>query len=624
MRKKGEKKQSTGSNKGSLKWFFPSTDHGENSGFADSLLEYFQGDHEKFIARETIQNAVDACKDPDRPVSVIFEHFTIPVASLPDHQQLSDRLNQCLAFVKGQKKAEEFFKSAVALLKSGKLSVLKISDFNTKGLSGDDDDVDGNWYRLVRASGTSSPKGVAGGSFGIGKGAPFAASDLRTVFYSSMNENGHAVLQGKARLVSHHDKDRDVRQGVGFYGLNGYQAIREPSAIPDLFKRTEVGTDIFIIGYKEREGWEDNLIKSVLHNFWLTIHRGNLEVTVKGAKEKVITSETLPACLEEFEAEKAKFYYEAVTNFDGEFHRELKHLGMVDLYVKKGEGFPKKVMTARKPKMLVEERDYRVLREPFAGVLLCENDQGNTLLRELEPPEHDEWNKDRAKNGWAALQELEIFIKESLKSMGEAVTSAPEDIPGLDRYLPESEERENMPQSGAVPHEPTDKSGQEESGREVGTEKQGTAAPVETVVRKGIVTSKQIGTVRPTVPEGPGEGPRGRATGNEGGEKEGVRIKTSNISFRSFVQNDKSGPIYNFVITGREDCEGAIRLVAVGDDGNYPVQLQSAKDARSGKEYEVKDSLISGLAVESGKPLRLAVTLPSKKKYALGIENYEG
>ena len=34
--------------------------------------------------------------------------------------------------------------------------------------------------------------------------------------------------------------------------------------------------------------------------------------------------------------------------------------------------------------------------------------------------------------------------------------------------------------------------------------------------------------------------------------------------------------------------------------------------------------MIKGLAIESGKTIRLAVVLESKKKYAIGIENYEG
>lgn len=607
-----------------LEWHFPSTNHGEEDGFSDSLVEYFQGNHERHIARETIQNAVDVRFDNSKPVSVVFEKFSIPVSSLPGWQYLIDRFNRCLEFVARQEKAEKFFKSAASALKSGRLPVLKISDFNTFGLTGSDDDRDGNWYRLVRATGTSSLKGVGGGSFGIGKGAPFAASDFRTVFYSSINDKEEAVFQGKARLVSHYDESKDVRQGVGFYGVGGYRAVRKADLIPPLFKRNERGTDIYIIGYKSGDGWKEKLIRSVLHNFWLAILYSDLEVTIRDGAEKTISKSNLQEYLEEYKAEDAAFFFDSVTNWTQKFEKDLKHLGRVVLFVKKQDGYPGKIMMARKPKMLVYEKTYRVLREPYAGVFLCDNDRGNTLLRELEPPAHDKWDKDRFLEGPAAMKELDHFIQESLRSMGEIWTSDPEDIPGLVRYLPDREERDYLPYDGVDSFDRTDLSGEDETGREIGATREKTSREVERVMRKGTVTKKGLGPVRPIPPRGPEKGAGGRPTGLEEGDKKGVRIKTSNISFRSFAQRSKDGPEYRFIITGREDCEGAIRLIAVGDDGSYPAELKSVTDADSGKRYEFDGSMIKELKIKAGETTKLAVHLASDKKYALGIENYEG
>ncbi|MBV9159913.1 MAG: hypothetical protein JO019_04950 [Candidatus Kaiserbacteria bacterium] len=607
-----------------LCWYFPTTDHGENDGFADSQLEYFQGDHERFIAREAIQNAVDARLDYDTPVTVVFEKLSVPTSTIPGHEELASRMSRCLAFVKGQEKAEIFFKAAISLLKGKTIPILKISDFNTKGLFGSDDDVNGNWYRLVKAAGTSSPKGVKGGSFGIGKGAPIAASALRTVFYSSINDKNELVFQGKARLVSHHDDERDVRRGIGFYGINGYNAVRKSSLVPQMFKREERGTDIFVLGYKSGGDWEHKLIRSVLDNFWLAIHHGTLEVIVRDGSDIRITKDTLRKCLEEYDAQDARCFYEAVTNPSSTFEEELKHLGKVTLWVRKDDSYPGRVMMARKPKMVVQEKAYRVLREPYAGVMICDNDRGNELLRDLEPPQHDKWDKDRAATGPVALRELDIFMKKSLKSMGDSLTSEPQDIPGLDRYLPDSEDRDYLPSNLGEAYEETGLSSSEESGREIGADKDAENGEIETVIRKSVVTNKQQGAVTPTPPEGPGKGPRGRATGPEGEGKEGARISTSSISFRSFAQSSKKGLEYLLAITGREDCEGAIRLVAVGDDGSYPIEIESATDVKSGERYEIGDSLIKGLVIESGKAVKIVVRLSSSRKYTLGIENYEG
>lgn len=610
---------------GGLSWFFPTTDHGETHGFADSQLEYFQGDHEKFIARETIQNAVDARLDYDLPVSVVFEKLSMDVSDFPGHDEFLSRLNRCLDFVEGQKNAETFFKSAIGLLKGKKLPVLKISDFNTKGLSGGDEEKDGNWFRLVRAAGISSPKGVAGGSFGIGKGAPFAASSLRTVFYSSVNDKDQLVCQGKARLVSHENEDKDIRQGIGFYGINGYQAIRKNDLIPNIFKRDVRGTDIFVMGYTSVEAWQSKLIKSVLYNFWLAILNGDLEVIFRDKTDIVITKENLHEYLAEYEVNNARFFYESVKSPTQTFEEDLVHLGKVTLFVKKNDGYPGKIMMTRKPKMIVQEKSYRVLREPYAGIFICENDKGNALLRELEPPEHDKWDYARTASGPVAWREMDTFIKKSLKQMAESLTSEPEDIPGLDRYLPDTEDRDNLSPESGIALEETGTALEAESGREVGSQGEYEAAMTGFVSRAGIVTNKQIGTVKHVPPTGPGKGKRGRSTGREEGKDEGVRIKTSSISFRSFVQKTKSGIEYRIAMTcGDEDCEGAIRLVAVGDDGTYPVALESAVDVKTGKKYEIGESLIKGLEIKSGETAKLAVSLESKKKYMLGIETYEG
>ncbi len=618
-----EKESATKENTEELFWFFPSTGHGEDDGFSDSLLEYFQGDHEKYIAREAIQNSVDARDDYSIPVSVVFERLSVPVSDLPGHAEFLDRLKRCLTFVAGQEKAEKFFNSAIALMQGKNLPVLKISDFNTKGLSGGDKEVGGNWYRLVRAAGTSSMKGVGGGSFGIGKGAPIAASELRTVFYSSVNDKNELVCQGKARLVSHHDDEQDVKQGVGFYGVEGYHAIRDANLVPDLFKRSERGTDIFVMGYKSDGDWERKLVKSVLHNFWLAIYRGDLEVTLRDDIGITITKENLGELLEKYDAQDARFFFEAVTGSSQTFEQDLKHLGKVTFYVRKGDAYPGRVMMVRKPKMLVYEKGYRVLREPYAGVFICENDKGNSLLRDLEPPAHDKWDYARSQNGLVVLRELDAFIRQSLKTMSDSLTSEPQDIPGLSNYLPDSDDRDYLPSNPGDALEETGVSTGDESGREVGADMDSDDAEVDVVLRKSVVTKKQPGAVKAYLPDGPGKGSHGKPAGSDSGNKEGAMIKTSLINFRSFIQNGENGLEYHFAITGKEDCEGGISIVAVGDDGSYTVEIKSAVNVVSGESYKTGDSMIKGLKIKEGETVKLAVRLSSNKKYALGIETYE-
>ncbi|MFA5878474.1 MAG: hypothetical protein WC845_03870 [Candidatus Staskawiczbacteria bacterium] len=613
-----------------LCWDFPSTNGGEEDGFSDPLLEYFQGDHEKYIARETIQNAIDVRVDYLKPVRVEFEHFEMAVDDIPGYKDILDKIKRCFDFVKkqNQDRAENFFRSAIEMMEKKKIPVLKISDFNTLGLSGGDKDREGGLYRLVKAVGTSSPKGVSGGSFGIGKGAPIAASGIRAVFYSAVDELGSPVFQGKARLVSHYNKEDDVRRGVGFYGINGYQSVRDINLILPLFRRKERGTDIYIMGYATQNSWQEGLIKSVLDNFWLAIHCGDLEVKIKDGSEFLITKENLKELLDKLSPNDAMPFYLAVVNRDNYFQKSLDTLGNVQLFVKKRDDFPSLVMLARKPKMMVQVKHYKALRDPYAAVFICEDDKGNLALRDLEPPAHNEWNRDLAQKkelGRAIIKEMDKFIKDSLHSLSEIIDTEPQDIPGLDKYLPDSDFRDYETQNNNSPSERSNLSGDEESSLEVGAIKDSSVEEAEKTLRRSVIVKI------PGSGTGPGPGGKngsggGSGLGNHGGDEEGEegeRIRTADISFRSFVEKNKNGIEYHLIISGRENCQGSVRLIAVGDDGSYPVEIKTARNLDTKETYVVDKSLIKGLSVPKGQTIKLGVGLASKKKYAIGIENYE-
>ncbi len=62
--------------------------------------------------------------------------------------------------------------------------------------------------------------------------------------------------------------------------------------------------------------------------------------------------------------------------------------------------------------------------------------------------------------------------------------------------------------------------------------------------------------------------------------------------------------------------------MAVGDDGDYPVEIESVKD-ESGKEVGFKDASIKDLQFEANSPQKLFIKLKNQKRYALGVETYE-
>ncbi len=60
---------------------------------------------------------------------------------------------------------------------------------------------------------------TSAGLFGIGKGAPFAVSDLRMVFYNTVVEGRNRSI-GVMKFVSFKEGDK-ITQGTGYSGKNG-------------------------------------------------------------------------------------------------------------------------------------------------------------------------------------------------------------------------------------------------------------------------------------------------------------------------------------------------------------------------------------------------------------------
>lgn len=615
-----------------FKWHFPSTDNGDEDGINDSLREMFEGNHERYVARESIQNSLDARKDSTKPVKVRFERFNLPVHQVPGYKELEDILSRAKEYSSDQDNSDSTYGVALEMLKRPTISVLKVSDFNTTGLSGGDHDTNGGWYKLIRAQGVNSMSGVGGGSFGIGKGAPFAASGLRTVFYSTINEDGEHAFQGKSRLSSFRDEQDDVRRGNGQYGLKseerGVHSIRNKDDIPEFFRRTEQGTDFFIIGYQtEDDDWTERLLNSLLNNFWAAVHTDELDVELveNGKLLHVVNEDNLDELMSEYASEKGGSYnfYKAMTDPTQSMVEKLPTLGEVELHVRTEEGFPKAVQLMRQSKMVVSTIDnYRVLPDPYAAVFICKSDEGNRLLRTLEPPAHDKWDPERNKEyGHKVYEEMVTWIRKMLKSMAEDKEIEPEDIPELSQWLPEAEERDDTnPFLGTV-GDPAEEKNDAETAREVGAEKESEQADTKSVRQREVSLTKGFARGGSDTPLGTKDTKNKTHTATVNTEESGnvPRINPANIRFRAREISRDGQRIYQAVITSSGDEAGAVKLMAIGDDSNYPVEIGKVENA-DGSAIGFNGALIKDLTLKPNEPVKLFITLKQQKRYALGVE----
>ena len=110
---------------------------------------------------------------------------------------------------------------ALEILENDPLTILRIDDSGTRGLTGGEDDEKENFNALCRhVLVTSEGSGARGGSFGIGKSVLWRFSHLSTVLFSSRtseNLNKGFRLFGRVELP-YHVTDNGKWDGAGWYG----------------------------------------------------------------------------------------------------------------------------------------------------------------------------------------------------------------------------------------------------------------------------------------------------------------------------------------------------------------------------------------------------------------------
>ena len=429
-------------------WRFPSNDHGETKGINDSGVAQFRGTPLRSLAREICQNSLDAARD--NTVTVEFNAFEIPSQKVPGYEALKDTFVRCADFW-GKQKAittKSFFANAFEKINAEKVSILRISDFNTSGLTGSHAEVNTHWTNLTKSSGVSDKNGTSGGSFGIGKFAPFACSDFSTVFYSTYDETGTEASQGVARLVTFPRDDDETTHGVGFYGEERNTPTFSQLYLEPNFKRDkgQFGTDIYIVGYKYAntdEEWEKSIIVSILDSFLGAIWNEKLIVKVGNY---TINKESLDDMVETFREELTGYterYYEVLTSEKTKWCEEDNFLGLgsIKLGLLLGsQEMHRKVAMIRKTGMKIKDQDHISSFVPFAGIMFIEGDKINERLRQLENPEHTEWQVARADNEMQARALLKAIRDYLCRKVEELVAEGGQedfDVVGLGNLLPD-------------------------------------------------------------------------------------------------------------------------------------------------------------------------------------------
>ncbi len=573
-----------------IKWNFPSNNNSGIEGLNDAGVETFSGKTYYSLGKEIIQNSLDASAfRGKKPVLVSFELIETDWTVLPGMEQFKDIINKCQEFWKPEQNQEpyKFFQNAEKLMNHKKVKILKVSDYNTTGLM-DPGKERGIFNSLVKDSGRSNKGDTSGGSYGIGKSASYACSDLRMVFFNTLDIKGQKGFQGVSRLASHRG-DEGVTRNIGYYGVvKGNTPVTDISSFPELFNRKESGTDIFIAAFNEQEGWEDELIESVISNFFLAVMDDRLNVKING---EMIDKNSIAEVMEKhFNNEDLGYqFYKALTEPGSEnkiiFREEnFRKMGEIELHILKDSKFKKRAAVVRNNGMRIVNYDRFQGAAPFSAVLLIKGDKLNTFLRKCENPSHDKFEAKRykqdSKGADRTLKELRKWTGQRVKEVFIGSIGSKIEVKGIDRYL-------------------------------------GSTAPSAAELKKTETLKKKVkkASIKAKKPKEPVKKPTGPKNKN-------FKLVKNRIVYNSQSEN------YRLLLQGTKDAQCYVKINIVSEEGSKePALVHSASMDKKKIFGLISDALpvkhsgnmLGPIALTADKLAQIEITLAEKGKFAMEV-----
>jgi RNA polymerase primary sigma factor len=276
------------------------------------------------LVRETGQNTLDAARGGRI-------HLRYTLIQLSQGKDAYERFMRALQFhqlkqhltgaARTQSKLGTRLRGGLERLEhEGRLLLLRISDYGTTGLRGDEKSDDQPFAALVRDNLFSAKQGpTAIGSFGLGKAVLWRCSDISTVLFGShvaVISDGAEVARprfiGKAELTWHLVENQ-AYAGPGWLAGSGTNSVWDADhLLKDLYLRRDplpdgidgpLGTSILIIGFRDPQAEVGadpadlmaKLTRAAAENFWpaMRSQTTRLEVSVELVVDDVVTDSVM-------------------------------------------------------------------------------------------------------------------------------------------------------------------------------------------------------------------------------------------------------------------------------------------------------------------------------------------
>ena len=486
---------------------------------------------------------------------------------------------------------------------------------------------------MTKSSGASDKKGTAGGSYGIGKFAPFACSDFSTVFYSTYDINEEKASQGVSRLVTFTRNDGQNTQGTGYYGNERNTPVYEELNLDRDFHREDknYGTDIYIAGYKYGgEDWQKDIIVSILDGFLGALWHEKLEVNV--GKIHICKSE-LKNIMKAYHDDLTGYtdkYYEVLVSDNTVWYKEnFLGMGELELGLLLGDPeSPNRICMIRQTGMKIMDKDRLPGHVPFTGVMFINGKEINERLRLIENPEHTKWEPERSKNPIQErqlLKALNDFIKSKIEDLISSGAGESIDAVGVGAFIPDEIDKSNT-----------------QATEEVVSEK---ILDIEIKEVKKKSLSKNIPGVDESTNDKNENGhmekggseeewfhnsgkteqhdsiPGQEAHSEKGGDKKTpTRISVGADKFVCMGIDKSAGKYMIMVIPNQDGENGSIELFLSAETQRYAAPIKNATVI--GGSSNNHGNIISGLHFVKGQPIRISLELDYKDYCSMEVEMY--
>ena len=438
-------------------WHFPRSNRVQSLGLSGSGTDQFSNEPINNLAREIIQNSLDA-RAGKAPVVVEFHLFSTPVSDFPGYESFGEYVlklyKQYTQNPKADEKEKAFVKNIVSALKYDKVYWLRISDFNTSGLYGSSVLSNQNtpWFAFINGAGKNQKEEYSGGSRGLGKNAIFVNSIIRTMFVSTFARNPdngkeEVANTGIAKLLSYtlyeENPDRpDWTQGIGFCVEDSDEAREYNSpnhellAIDPEYNREEMGygTDIYLPCFSSEENWDDIISLETLVSFMPAIVNRDLIVKISYDNTTVV-KEITPENIAMLTSGKGKNKAEAKALYNVLKSNQTKRIAytnkqgfeMTLLMLQDNLNGLNEVYEYRLPTKMLIRHERKDCNVGYTGVLLIEGKDICKRLRSIEDATHRKWATSRYKESGfekkdveQALHILDHFVETECERFGSA------------------------------------------------------------------------------------------------------------------------------------------------------------------------------------------------------------